>query len=415
MLSSIYINLVITTLINIYRNIYMHTMITLKDCTFSETSKKEVFDFLVSHPRYCNRRLVSIHFKKLMDDMNSSLFLSEFESFTFVQKFYHYLQDDFELLIGKCQNPNCKNRCKFISFSFGYNKYCTSTCSNRDPKIKEMAYNTRLKKNNGKYVGDEERIKRENAWKNKSEEEKNNIKNKQKQTLIERYGVESIMQCEEFKDKLFRTIKERYGGIGLSSPDIRKKQEQSMIDRYGVRHNWQSKDELLNGQKTREELYGNKNYVCTDMFLQYMKDNVDERIEKINNTKKKKGSFNTSGVEEKLNEYLLSINISFYRQYKDERYPYSCDFYFPDMDLFLELNALWTHGGKPFEGSENDMKLVEYWESKGTQYYLNAIENWTVRDVEKRETAKRNKLNYIEIFSNDIDDIINELKKYNII
>ena len=36
-----------------------------------------------------------------------------------------------------------------------------------------------------------------------------------------------------------------------------------------------------------------------------------------------------------------------------------------DIDLFLELNGLWTHGGKPFEGSEDDMKLVEYWKSKG--------------------------------------------------
>lgn len=415
MLSSIYINLVIATFINIYRNTFVNTMITLKDCTFDETSKKEVFEFLVAHPRYCNRRLINIHFKELLDKMDSSLFLDEFESFTFVQKLYHYLQDDFELNIGKCQSPNCNNRCGFESFSFGYNKYCTATCSNKDPRTKIMAKNTRFKKNGGKYMGDDERRKRDEVWRNKSEEEKNNIIEKRKHTCIERYGVENVVCHDDIKEKIFNTIKERYGGIGNASSDIRKKYEKSMMDRYGVYHNWQSKDELLNGQKTRGELYGNKNYVCVDTFLQYMKDTKDERIEKMKNTKKENGTFNTSTIEEKLNEYLLSLNIPFDRQYKDKRYPFACDFYFPDMDLFVELNIMWTHGGKPFEGSDDDMKLLEYWKSKGTQFYLNAIENWTVRDVEKRETAKRNKLNYLEIFSNDIDDIINELKKYNII
>ena len=393
----------------------MNIMITLKDCTFDETSKTEVFDFLVNHPRYCNRRLINIHFKYLLDNMESSLFLDEFESFSFVQKLYHYLQDDYELNIGKCQNPNCEKRCGFISFSFGYNKYCTATCSNKDPRTKQMAYETRLKKNNGKYRSDEEMMKNSNTWKNKSKEEIEQITDKRKRTFIDRYGVENALQYDEFKDKLFNTIKERYGGIGNSSPEIRKKYEESMMNRYGVQHNWQSKDELLNGQKTREELYGNRNYVCTDTFLQYMESNKEDRIEKMTNTKRERGTFNTSGVEEKVNEYLLSLNISFIRQYMDERYPFACDFYFPERDLFLELNVMWTHGGKPFEGSEDDIKLVEYWKNKGTQFYLNAIENWTIRDVEKREIARRNNLNYVEIFSNNIDDIINKLKEYNII
>jgi len=36
---------------------------------------------------------------------------------------------------------------------------------------------------------------------------------------------------------------------------------------------------------------------------------------------------------------------------------------------------------------------------------------WTIRDVKKREIAKQNKLNYLEIFSNDINECISQLKQ----
>ena len=90
-------------------------------------------------------------------------------------------------------------------------------------------------------------------------------------------------------------------------------------------------------------------------------------------------------------------------QYKDNRYPFACDFYIPSLDLFIECNYHWTHGGKPYEGTENDKKIVEKWKTKNTKFYNNAIQTWTVRDVNKRNTVKENKLNYIEFWN--IDDL----------
>ena len=90
-------------------------------------------------------------------------------------------------------------------------------------------------------------------------------------------------------------------------------------------------------------------------------------------------------------------------QYKDARYPFACDFYIPSLDLFIECNYHWTHGGKPYEGTENDKKIVEKWKTKNTKFYNNAIQTWTVRDVNKRNTVKENKLNYIEFWN--IDDL----------
>ena len=53
--------------------------------------------------------------------------------------------------------------------------------------------------------------------------------------------------------------------------------------------------------------------------------------------------------------------------------------------------------------------------SKISVFYKTAINVWTVRDVEKRETAKKNNLNYLEIFSIDfnycISQILNRIRR----
>lgn len=120
-------------------------------------------------------------------------------------------------------------------------------------------------------------------------------------------------------------------------------------------------------------------------------------------TKKINGTANTSEPERKLYEKLLAENENkhIYRNYKCDRYPYYCDFYIEEDDLFIELNAHWTHGGHPFdENNEDDLEKLAEWEEKAktSKFYANAIQTWTVRDVEKQQCAKENKLNYIVIY-----------------
>jgi hypothetical protein len=74
---------------------------------------------------------------------------------------------------------------------------------------------------------------------------------------------------------------------------------------------------------------------------------------------------------------------------KDERYPWACDFYIKSRDLFIELNGTWTHQDHWFDPeSTDDLAIVDKWKSKGTPFYLNAIKNWTERDVAKRNAAR---------------------------
>ena len=152
--------------------------------------------------------------------------------------------------------------------------------------------------------------------------------------------------------------------------------------------------------------YGVDSYTKTEQYRQNYLDNLKNYKEKEYNTKKKNNSFNISKPEDESYAILKERYLDVVTQYKDDRYPFACDFYIPSLDLFIECNYHWTHGGKPYEGTEDDRQIVEKWKAKGTKFYINAIQTWTIRDVNKRNIAKQNKLNYIEFWN------IDEIKKW---
>lgn len=131
---------------------------------------------------------------------------------------------------------------------------------------------------------------------------------------------------------------------------------------------------------------------------------IKMRVTKAFLTKKLNGTVNYSKPEEDLYRQLLkeNVNKTIYRQYKDKkRYPYYCDFYIVEDDLFIELNAHWTHGGKPYdENDEECREKLRKWQelAKTSKFYQTAIEVWTIRDPEKLACAKRNRLNYKVIY-----------------
>ena len=150
------------------------------------------------------------------------------------------------------------------------------------------------------------------------------------------------------------------------------------------------------------ERYGVDSYSKTNEFKNKLKEHKDEANLKRNNTKKINNSFNTSKQEDKIYDILLSqFSLDdVIREYKSTEYPFNCDFYIKSLNLYIECNFHWTHGGHAYD-SENleDLTTIEKWKSKQSKYYNNAITTWTVRDVIKRNIAKKNKLNYIEFFN----------------
>ena len=166
-----------------------------------------------------------------------------------------------------------------------------------------------------------------------------------------------------------------------------KKREETNLKRYGVK-NVMSLPETLDKIKTSTQNKYGVDYAMQDKTL------ASKHVE----AKRRNGTFNTSSVEKHVKNF-----DAFASQYnKDARYPYLCDFYDRDRDLFIEVNASWTHGYHWYD-AEKDAFICKKWaaKSKKSEYYSNALEVFTKRDVEKRETARVNSLNYVTLWDSD--------------
>lgn len=225
--------------------------------------------------------------------------------------------------------------------------------------------------------------------------------------LLAKYDIPMHSKSDAFKLRDERTKEvclERYGVTNpFAVEEVKEKIKQSMRDRHGVEYVGQAE---ISKQKTKEAFlkhYGVDSYTKTEEFKKkYVANSAEYKIKEFK-TKKLNGTCNTSKPEEAYYEFLIKQygKANVLRQHREKRYPYYCDFYIVSEDLFIELNLNWTHGEHPFN-SENPAdlaKLAEWQErAKVSKYYENAITTWTQRDTAKIATAKANKLNYITYY-----------------
>lgn len=208
-----------------------------------------------------------------------------------------------------------------------------------------------------------------------------------KQGMLEKYGVEYYGQTAEARKAQSERMKNNLDSV-LS------KTRASMLKLYGVKYSWESAALRSKMQAIMRQRYGSTSYPQSDEYKQ----NVGVIQSKINATKRKNGTFNTSGIEERIK--ALKIFESQYN--KDVRYPYLCDFYDKDRDLFIEVNASWTHGHHWYDAVQ-DADVCNKWKEKSneSQYYACALAVFTKHDVEKRNIARSNDLNYVTLWDRD--------------
>ena len=227
-----------------------------------------------------------------------------------------------------------------------------------------------------------------------------NIKEKQKNTNIKKYGGFSPLCDKKIKDKAIETLLEKYNVDNIAkSTHWKEHVNQTSLQKYGTIYPNQSniiKDKI---KKTLIEHYGVDCYYKTKECK--LKANCKDAIDKGIETKRKNNTLNKSKIEIDSFNIIKEKYPDVIFQYKDKkRYPFQCDLYIPSLDLFIECNYHWSHGGHPFdENNINDISILNQWKEKNSLYYNNAIITWTIRDVNKRNIAKQNDLNYIEIWN----------------
>ena len=344
------------------------------------------------------------------------------------------------------ERPVCKWCGGHVSFN-GYHKgsmhYSACCCSSCHAKYtKDKRFETNIKKYGRKNFGSAEKVKE--YWINnygvdnpaktdfvKKKMRETNlrkygfncsskseiVKEKTKQTCLKRYGVEYAGQIEEAKEKSKKTCLEKYGSeYYIGSKDCLEKTIEFSKQNYNV--DWFTKSEKIKNKakETMLRRYGVEYSMQIPKNKEYMSYLMSsyEMQERRYNTMKRNHTFNSSSTEEELFLYIKSRFPTVVRQYKDKnRYPYFCDFYIPELDYFIELQGYYTHGKHPFNPNSNeDLQLIEYYKKKYGED-CQPITIWSIKDVEKRDCAKRNHLNFKEVWSlEDGKNFVNDL--YNV-
>lgn len=337
---------------------------------YLSTSKENVLDFLLNYnpdtSGYLTRKIgFKKFFPELYNEFKQIVFPLECDLWTFTQKLYHFLHNDLDLHLGICNE--CKiNRCKFINFKNGYKQFCCSHCSSINEKTLQF----------------------------------------KNQTIINKYG-----SFEEYNiARLKNTIKTNQKNHNVDIWTNRNKAENTFNNKYGCKSYMNTKD-----FREKSKAYYQKHYGCdtnsqipgwVDIYSKSFKDGAIKSYK----TKKKNGTLTSSSVECKLKEKLKELNIKYIHQYKSEEYPFACDFYLQEYNLYIEIQGHWSHGKHQFnEHNQKDINILNKWKEKNSEQYKHAIEVWTHRDPLKRETAKNNNLNYLEIFSINVDECLNQI------
>lgn len=203
---------------------------------------------------------------------------------------------------------------------------------------------------------------------------------------------EKAVRLEKFK----ATNRAKYG---YDFPSQRPERRQAMSE--FMREN--AREFAEKSKQTQLDRYGVVNHAC----LPHRRAEQSERMSdaehqrQVIETKKANGTVTTSSVEDELHGLLVEQfgAADVVTQYRDERYPFACDFYVPSRDLFIELNGSWTHGGRWYEEDVvRDAELLARWRAKDGGYHRIAEQVWTVRDVVKRQTAAQHSLNYVVLW-----------------
>lgn len=235
---------------------------------------------------------------------------------------------------------------------------------------------------------------------------------------LKKYGVKYPLQSKEIHAKTIASSKAS-GGFKLGAQKAMK----TKIERYGdisngkkiseTRKNWTKERKDLwyaRVKATKLERYGDENYrniekVKATNLERYGVDNPSKTpeikkiiAERAVEARKRNGTLSSSrNFEDKLVQYLRDTypEYTILTQYKDERYPFRCDCYVKELDLFIEFQGSFYHNYRPFNGSPEHISEYEKMLTKG-EITKCIAKVWRYKDPEKREYAKRNGLNFLE-------------------
>ena len=207
----------------------------------------------------------------------------------------------------KCLNDTCENKTNWLINRREFTKYCSTKCSNSDPKKDETTV-------------------------------KNNL---------EKYGVPRASMTEASKTKLYNTNIEKFGFKASSMhPEIKNKAKITNIEKYNYVSS--SLGNIINLEEYSDKDFIIENFVIggqfyKDEFMKYFgcsqvaAHNTLNRLGIIYN---KYSTMSNSSIERKVKDFLIQNNINFISHYRDNL---ELDFFLQDYNIGIECDGLYYH------------------------------------------------------------------------
>ena len=371
-------------------------------------SNQELIEYLTDNSGEYNKRINRKYLET--HDLNILHILynvyDDLSEKTPVYEIYYRLKNNLK------KRPVCIICGKPVKYTSGhYAKFCSKECQYSDLG-KKITKEIKIKSNLEKYgVEHTSQLKEVTDKRTKSRADHvNEIQQHVRESLYKKYGAYDVMHIPHILQKIKNTNLKKFGvefplqQLKKENSEIYQKISQTCINKFGV-------DSPLKNKEVREKI----------KQTNIQKYGVDNPLKNKEIWKKSQDNRQISSKSKLENNFLNYLKLKYesddiITQYKSKEYPYYCDFYIKSINLYIEIQGHWTHNDHPFDiNNLNDQLIMDIWRTKSLsdKYYKNALNTWTIKDVEKRNTAIQNNLNYLEIFGKtDLNKYIDIFENY---
>ena len=371
-------------------------------------SNQELIEYLTDNSGEYNKRINRKYLET--HDLNILHILynvyDDLSEKTPVYEIYYRLKNNLK------KRPVCIICGKPVKYTSGhYAKFCSKECQYSDLG-KKITKEIKIKSNLEKYgVEHTSQLKEVTDKRTKSRADHvNEIQQHVRESLYKKYGAYDVMHIPHILQKIKDTNLKKFGvefplqQLKKENSEIYQKISQTCINKFGV-------DSPLKNKEVREKI----------KQTNIQKYGVDNPLKNKEIWKKSQDNRQISSKSKLENNFLNYLKLKYesddiITQYKSKEYPYYCDFYIKSINLYIEIQGHWTHNDHPFDiNNLNDQQIMNIWRTKSLsdKYYKNALNTWTIKDVEKRNTAIQNNLNYLEIFGKtDLNKYIDIFENY---
>lgn len=144
-----------------------------------------------------------------------------------------------------------------------------------------------------------------------TEESISKIVKKRRETSQKRYGADHIMKTEEGMNRLKNAMQEKYGvDFPLQNEEIKDKTKQTCQERYGVDNPLSLTEVSVKGYKTSLEKYGVEHYNQLPEMKEYLRENCREWLSESWENSWAKGTVRPEEWNQKQSETMAKLIVS---------------------------------------------------------------------------------------------------------